>query len=74
MRLSPGGRQRWNLVEDLLDAEPSDFCIGAGGYPEKHFEAPNLKSDIRYVKEKVEAEPSISLHKCFLTMQFIFNF
>jgi methylenetetrahydrofolate reductase (NADPH) len=43
------------LEHDLLDAEPSDFCIGVGGYPEKHFEAPNLRLDARHVKEKIEA-------------------
>src|SRR6185295_2867241 len=34
------------LVEQLLDADPLDFCIGVGGYPEKHFEAPNLLTDV----------------------------
>ena len=43
------------LEENLLDAERSDFCIGVGGYPEKHFEAPNLLLDVRRAKEKVEA-------------------
>ena len=43
------------LEEGLLNAEASDFCIGVGGYPEKHFESPNLSIDIQYTKAKVEA-------------------
>ncbi len=42
------------LEEDLLDASPTNFCIGISGYPEKHFEAPNLNSDIKIAKEKID--------------------
>lgn len=43
-------------IEDtLLEAEPTNFCIGIGGYPEKHFESPNMDIDIQHAKEKVEA-------------------
>ena len=43
------------LQADLLNADPTDFCIGVGGYPEKHFESPNLEADVRFAKQKIEA-------------------
>jgi methylenetetrahydrofolate reductase (NADPH) len=43
------------LEESLLDAEQTDFCVGVSGYPEKHYEAPNLDIDIMYTKAKIDA-------------------
>ena len=40
------------LDEELTDVMPTNFCIGVAGYPEKHFEAPNMKSDIKFLKAK----------------------
>lgn len=43
------------IEDSLLDAYKMNFCIGVGGYPEKHYEAPNLVSDIEFAKQKVKA-------------------
>lgn len=43
------------IEDSLVDAEPTSFCIGIGGYPEKHFESPNMDIDIQHTKNKVEA-------------------
>jgi len=62
------------LDEDIANGSKTDFCIGIAGYPEKHYEAPNLRTDLQYTKAKVEAGGEYIVTQMFFDNEKFFEY
>jgi methylenetetrahydrofolate reductase (NADPH) len=79
----PPGESEWTATEgglsysrELIELirDEYDFAIGAACFPEVHIHATDAESDLRYLKEKVEAGARFLITQLFFDNQAYYDF
>jgi methylenetetrahydrofolate reductase (NADPH) len=65
------GKYLHDVIETVACA---DFCVGVAGYPEKHMEAPSLKTDLKWLKQKIELGADYVVTQMFFDNKKYFEF
>jgi methylenetetrahydrofolate reductase (NADPH) len=61
-------------IDEVEETTPTRFCIGVGGYPEKHIESPNMSFELEMLKKKVEAGADYIVTQMFFDNSKFFSF
>ncbi len=70
----PGGYRYASELVEAISRFDGFFSIGVGGYPEKHFEAPNIETDIANLKKKVDAGADYVITQMFFDNNVYYNY